>query len=117
MFPWSFPISNLGLQFLQEQHQKRLHLLKSHYFRLEMLLWFQSSGFLGFQFTEGDGSDHFGWMRVTLTNNGQGLIHEWAYNDTAGEAIQVGAIIPEPSSLLLIGAGSLGLLIRRSRQR
>ena len=80
---------------------------------------FQSGeeGFLGFQFTEGDGSDHFGWMRVTLTNNGQGLIHEWAYNDTAGEAIQVGAIIPEPSSLLLIGAGSLGLLIRRSRQR
>lgn len=60
------------------------------------------------------GSDQYGWMRVTLNDDGSiGTIHDWAYSDQAG--FQVGQI-PEPSSLMLILLGSVGLLLRRSRK-
>ncbi|MDP0491136.1 MAG: PEP-CTERM sorting domain-containing protein [Verrucomicrobiota bacterium JB023] len=70
-------------------------------------------GYLGFAFSDNGGSDMYGWMRVTLTSNGTGTIHEWAYEDAAGDAIIVG-VIPEPSAALL-SLLSLGALLRRKR--
>ena len=54
----------------------------------------------------------YGWALVTLENNdGVGILHEWAYEDS-GAAIQVAAI-PEPRAALLGGLGMLMLLRRR----
>ncbi|MBK1835412.1 PEP-CTERM sorting domain-containing protein [Roseibacillus ishigakijimensis] len=68
-------------------------------------------GYLGFQLRN-EGDTHFGWMRVTLTANGVGTIHEWAVADVADDPISVGAI-PEPSSLLLTLLGATALLRRK----
>jgi hypothetical protein len=54
----------------------------------------------------------YGWARVTFQNNdGVGILHEWAYEDT-GAAIQIAAV-PEPRAALLGGLGLLMLLRRR----
>jgi hypothetical protein len=74
-------------------------------------------GYLGFQFDlNEDGQYVFGWMRVTLTNGtSDGVIHEWAYSDTPGEEIVVGAV-PEPSTWLLgLLGGTLAMGFRRTR--
>ena len=72
-----------------------------------------TEGYIAFSLdTDGNGTDdQFGWMRVTLTNDGTpGTIHDWAYSDEAGFTV---GQIPEPSSLLLVLLGSLGLLRRK----
>lgn len=69
----------------------------------------QSEGYIGFVLNP-DSTPLHGWMRVSLSDDGStGLIHEWAYSDTG---IEVGQI-PEPGTLVLLLAGSLGLLLRR----
>ncbi|MDP0491131.1 MAG: PEP-CTERM sorting domain-containing protein [Verrucomicrobiota bacterium JB023] len=70
-------------------------------------------GYLGFAFSDNGGEQMFGWMRVTLTNNGTGTIHEWAYETVSKDSIIVGAI-PEPSAALLSLLG-LTALLRRKR--
>jgi hypothetical protein len=70
-------------------------------------------GYIAFALdTDDNGTDdQFGWMRVTLTNDGTpGTVHDWAYSDEA--SFTVGQI-PEPSSLMLLLLGSLGLLRRK----
>ncbi|MGJ8639702.1 MAG: hypothetical protein ACSHYA_09940 [Opitutaceae bacterium] len=74
------------------------------------------SGYLGFQFTPAGGSMPFyGWMEVSLSNNGSnGNIHQWAWDDT-GEAIAVGAV-PEISHFAgALGMVAIGLVIVRRR--
>ena len=74
------------------------------------------SGYIAFVIDIG-GSDQYGWMRVTLNDDGSvGTIHEWAYSDEAGFTVgMTTSPIPEPSSLLMVLLASLGLL-RRSRR-
>jgi autotransporter-associated beta strand protein len=56
-----------------------------------------NEGYIGFRTSE----DHFGWMRVVLTNNtGGALIKEWAY-ENSGAAIGVGNIKNNGSSVML----------------
>ena len=70
-------------------------------------------GYIGFRIDDGASGFYYGWMRVTLNDDGSsGTIHDWAW-DTSGAAIQVGQI-PEPSAFLLGGLASL-LLLRRRR--
>ena len=72
-----------------------------------------TEGYIAFSLdTNDDGTDdQFGWMRVTLTNDGTpGTIHDWAYSDDVGFTV---GQIPEPSSLVLLILGSLGLLRRK----
>jgi hypothetical protein len=66
------------------------------------------SGYIAFVLNPGTG-EHFGWMRVTLKNDGTpGIIHEWAYSDQS--SFQV-AQIPEPAAagMVLLAAGGLAL--------
>lgn len=56
-----------------------------------------SEGYIGFRTSD----DHYGWMRVVLTNNtGGALIKEWAY-ENSGAAIGVGNIKNNGSSVTL----------------
>lgn len=70
-------------------------------------------GYLGFIYAEDGAPSYYGWMRATLTNNGIGSVHEWAFEDSDPEtAITVGAV-PEPSVAFLAVLGCAGLLRRR----
>lgn len=66
-------------------------------------------GILGFEFTKtADSSIHYGWLRFEVgADGGPGVIVDWAYENTAGTAIQAGAV-PEPSTLGLIAVAALG---------
>jgi len=74
-----------------------------------------TQGYLGFQFEQMvGGPSYFGFMRVTLDSNGvSAKIHDWSYEDVSGMAISV----PEPSRLLLLLMGAVGLIMRRHRLR
>ena len=69
-----------------------------------------SEGYIAFVLNPG-GSEQYGWMRVTLENDGSaGTIHDWAYSDDI--TFTVGQV-PEPGSLILVLLGSFGLFRRR----
>jgi hypothetical protein len=58
-----------------------------------------------------DTSPRYGWMSVTLTNNGTpGSIHEWAFSDSPTFTV---AQVPESRAALFGGLGLLVLLRRR----
>ena len=79
-----------------------------------------SRGFMGFKTSSG----YFGWMDVSTIqvpdagfndiDDLQLTIHGWAI-DNSGAGIEAGTI-PEPSSLALLAAGSVGILARRRRK-
>jgi hypothetical protein len=79
-----------------------------------------SGGFLGFKTSSGN----FGWMKLTLTQvNPAGgdtrkiiTIDQWGLDDT-GAGIPAGSFIPEPNSLALLAAGSVGILARRRQKQ
>jgi hypothetical protein len=68
-----------------------------------------TAGYLGVKF-EINGNDHFGWVHVTWDpNTSTATIDQYAYQGVAGAS----ARIPEPSSLVMLGLGALGLARRR----
>ena len=78
------------------------------------------SGYLGYSLVIDDPGNPgnpltvYGWARVTFEDNdGTGILHEWAYEDT-GAAINVG-VVPEPSGVMLVMLGSVIGLLRRRR--
>lgn len=82
-----------------------------------------SPGYIGYKFQlPGGGPDYFGWMGIQVNDAGAGTIVDWAYQNTAGTAIQAGAIspVPEPAEaccVLLLALAGACTLIRRRRQR
>ena len=71
-----------------------------------------TAGYVGIKFQIG-GNDHFGWVHVNWDPSAAtATIDRYAYNSEAGEA----ALVPEPSSLALLGIGALGLAARRRRK-
>lgn len=64
-------------------------------------------GFIAFVLNP-ESTPQYGWMKVTLNNNGgPGVIHEWAYST---DGIVVGEVIPEPSALWLCWGAVAGFL-------
>ena len=73
-------------------------------------------GYMGFQISDGSTGYYYGWMRVTLRDDGSpGTIHDWAW-DTSGNPIQVGVFIPEPHVPVLTAFGLGFLMLRRRRK-
>ena len=69
-----------------------------------------SKGYLAFVLDPGTANEQYGWIELTLTNDGSpGIIHSWAYSP---DPIEVGKI-PEPSVGLLALLGGLFLCSRR----
>lgn len=56
---------------------------------------------------------HYGWVNLWVAEGGPyGEIYGWAYESTAGMPITAGAV-PEPTTIALIGLGSIALLFRK----
>ena len=71
-------------------------------------------GYIAFRIDDGSSGFYYGWMSVTLNDDGNsGTINGWAWENSGG-SIQVGQI-PEPSSFALVLIASLGLLRRRRK--
>jgi len=70
-----------------------------------------TKGYLGFTTIIAGSTTVYGFMEVTLTANGAGIIHGWQYEDTGG-AINV---VPEPSVGLFSLLSLCILAIRRRR--
>lgn len=67
-------------------------------------------GYLAFVLDPGSTSPQYGWIEVTLEDDGDaGTIHRWAYSP---DPIEIGQI-PEPGALVLMALGSLGVFRRR----
>lgn len=74
------------------------------------------AGILGFAFQNVAGGDTFyGWLRFIPSNGGNGTIVDWAYQDTAGAAIQAG-VVPEVSSSALLAFAATAAALRRRRR-
>lgn len=74
------------------------------------------NAFLGVEFFI-DANIHYGWINVKIEEDFPfGRIYGWAYGSTPNTPILAGAI-PEPSTLLLLLSGGLGLLFIKSRYR
>ena len=70
----------------------------------------ETSGFIAFVLDPGTPTQTFGWISVSLSNDGTtGFIREWAYSDSP---LEVGAI-PEPGTFSLVMIAGLALLRRR----
>lgn len=78
---------------------------------------FQTGSIAYIGFVLNPGAEHYyGWMKVTLNDDGtSGTIHEWAW-DTSGEAIAVGAV-PELSHVGLLSGLFIAFAIFGHRRR
>lgn len=87
------------------------------------------TGFMGVQFTDpttNGGNPVYGWVQISKTVAGEPPVGgpdgitfvDWAYDNT-GSAIAAGdtgaSPVPEPTTLALMAAGAVGILVRRGR--
>lgn len=81
------------------------------------------TGFLGFQFNN-NGSMNYGWLSLTLNNEGEGSINSFAYNDVAGQSIEAGqqpaqssesVSVSAPGTLALMALGMGAICARRKK--
>jgi len=81
-----------------------------------------TSGQFGFLFEDGAGDTFYGWGSLVIEspNPGGYYITEAYYNTVPGTGINVGAvpqIVPEPSSMALLGLGAAGVAAWRARRK
>ncbi len=76
------------------------------------------NAFIGVKFNTSNGT-HFGWVEI-YEDAGEPIydvkIKGWAYESTPDTAIQAG-VIPEPSTIGLLGVSSIVLLLHRSKRK
>jgi hypothetical protein len=82
--------------------------------------WASQSGFayLGLRFTMSS-QEYLGWAQIAIDPGTPSLtLHDYAYNDVAGESINAGdGAVPEPSSLALFAMGAAGVVALRQRRK
>jgi hypothetical protein len=72
-------------------------------------------GLIGFRMNPTGSGDQFGWLRVTLRDDGSaGTIHDYAYETVVGLPIPAG--VPEPGMVTVLVMGGGALLARRQRR-
>ncbi len=72
-----------------------------------------STGLFGFKFLAADGLTHYGWVRMAIGENAATrTVIDYAYESTAGASI--GAGVPAPGALALLGVAGLAVRRRRS---
>lgn len=72
-------------------------------------------GFIGYAMRTGaNGPVSYGWMRITVNNNGSGIIHDSAYQDTPGVAVLAGSV-PEPATGVLMLLTAAAVIFSRRR--
>lgn len=80
-----------------------------------------TTGILGVRFGI-DGQTHYGWTELSFRGTTHSLLG-WAYEDQPNVGIRAGdlgnpvAAVPEPSSWMLMGLGSLFLILMRYRKK
>jgi hypothetical protein len=79
------------------------------------------SGYAAMLFsTQGGGPAYSGWIHLQVANAGTATasltVIDWAYSDVPGQTLAMGQA-PEPSALVLVALGLLGLLICMRRDR
>jgi hypothetical protein len=82
--------------------------------------WAAQSGFayLGLRFTMSS-QEYLGWAQIAIDPGTPSLtLHDYAYNDVAGDSINAGdGAVPEPSSLALFAMGAAGVVALRRRRK
>lgn len=75
------------------------------------------TGYLAFSYLTTPGGDvAYGWLRFAPEISGSGVLVDYAFSDTPGEAVTVG-VIPEPASFAaLAGAMAIGFAAYRRRR-
>lgn len=74
--------------------------------------------YIGLEITV-DNQPHYGWLSIQAPDNpgNSAIVSGWAYEDVPDTPLAAGAI-PEPSSIVLIGIGTLGVwMIRQKKNR
>lgn len=86
----------------------------------------ESNLIFGFRFRNEEGGAntlHYGWARISLPATGAGTLIDYAFDATPGAAIAAGdvggpaAVVPEPSTYALVGAGLAGIGAAARRRR
>jgi hypothetical protein len=63
------------------------------------------------------GARHYGWVDVSISDSSPyGEVYGWAYETTPGGTITAGAV-PEPSTIILLVAGSGAILLSRLKMK
>lgn len=75
-----------------------------------------ADAYIGLSFPSGPNL-FYGWVRVAVDQAaGTFMVKDWAYNNVSGAGIRAGQI-PEPTTLGMLAAGSVGLLAMRRRKQ
>ena len=76
-------------------------------------------GLIGFTFKTAPASaDYYGWLRLNVDNSVAGSIVDWAYDNTAGTAVQAGVLpVPEPAEAARIALFALPAVCAIFRRR
>ena len=74
------------------------------------------AGYLGFAMrTAANGPLNYGWMRITVTDSGSGMLHNLAYQEAPGVPILTGSV-PEPGTPVLVLLTTAALMFSRRRR-
>ncbi|WP_028585339.1 hypothetical protein [Desulfogranum mediterraneum] len=79
------------------------------------------TGYLGFAFVDSGEELHYGWLQAHVNpDNQHTTIYDFAYESTPGQAIaagDMGAPVPVPAAVYLLGSGMMALVAGRRCRR